>query len=146
MTEFIQNTTGLKPQHQQEAPLFEKTYIPPQWGAKLVSRMYADGSLYYLSRESHPETVESPDQHWNYISSVSEKGILLIKNMLEIGCGITDEIPLSGNSMGVVKWKIRHKNEIREIIIPGIPSGKFRIFTDIDEAVNSNIIKINVPG
>lgn len=146
MTDFIQNITGLKPQHQQETPLFEKTYVPPVRGAKLVSRIYADGSLYYLSRESHPETVESRDQHWNYISSVSEKGIVLIKNMLEIACGNTGEIPLSGNSMGAAVWKISCRNGITEMTIPGIPSGKFRIFTDIDEAVNSNIIKINVPG
>jgi hypothetical protein len=48
--------------------------------------------------------------------------------------------------MGAVIWKINCQSGIRELTIPGIPSGKFRVFTDIDEAVNSNIIKINVPG
>lgn len=145
MTELLEYTTGLKLHHQKENPLFEKTYIPPLRGAKLVSRVYADGSLYYLSRENHPETMESPDLHWNYISLVSGKGMELIKNMLGIGCGINDQIPSSGNSMGAVMWKISCENGIREMIIPGIPSGKYRIFLDIDEAVNANIMKIDEP-
>lgn len=146
MTEFLEYTAGLKLHHQKENPLFEKTYIPPLRGAKLVSRVYADGSLYYLSRENYPETLESKETHWNFISSVSGIGIELIKNLLEKGCGINHEIPPSGNSMGAVMWKISCESGIREIVIPGIPSGKFRIFSDIDEAVNSNIIKLNVPG
>lgn len=146
MAEFLEYIAGLKLCHQQEQPLFEKTYVPPLRGAKLVSRFYADGSLYYLSRENHHGTLESEVKHWNYISSVSERGIVLIKNMLEIACKLPDEFPLSGNSMGAAVWKISCNNVIRELTIPGIPSGKFRVFTDIDEAVNSNIIKLNVPG
>jgi len=145
MTEFVEYTAGLKLHHQKENPLFEKTYFPPLRGAKLVSRVYADGSLYYLSRENQPENLESEEKHWNYISSVSGKGIQLIKNMLGIGCKINDEIPPSGNSMGTVMWKISCENGIREMIIPGIPSGKYRIFLDIDEAINANIMKIDEP-
>lgn len=145
MTEFVEYTAGLKLHHQKENPLFEKTYIPPLRGAKLVSRVYADGSLYYLSRENPPENLESPPQHWNYISSVSGKGTELIKEMLVLCCSMNAEIPSSGNSMGAVMWKISCKNGIREMIIPGIPSGKYRIFLDIDEAINANIMKIDEP-
>ena len=138
MVHFIKNTEGLEPHHQAEAPLFEKTYIPPSYGNHLVSRVYADGSLYYLSHARNDELTD-PDEKWNYISSVSEKGVLEIRKIL-IKCGrLSVAASASANDSGAVIWKIPVEGEVRKFVLFGIPEGVLRIFHEIDLLVNTNI-------
>jgi hypothetical protein len=135
---LVKNIQGLKPKHQGEAPLFEKTYIPPSFGNHLVSRAYADGSLYYLSHTGN-NCLNDPDEKWNYISSVSEKGIQGIRAILERCSKLPMATSTPANASGAVIWKIPHEGQIQKIVISGIPEGDLKIFNEIDLLVNTNI-------
>lgn len=138
MPHLIKNTEGLKPHHQVENPLFEKTYVPPGFGNHLVSRLYADGSLYYLSHSGN-NCLNDPDEKWNYISSVSEKGVTGIRAILEKCCELAETTPASANDAGAVIWKIPCEGKNHKIVIPGIPEGDLQIFHEIDLLINTNI-------
>lgn len=139
MPQFIKNIKGLKPHHQQEIPLFEKTYIPPSIGNHLISRVYADGSLYYLSHSGESTCLNDADEKWNYISSVSEKGVLGIRAILEKCCNLPIAVSTSANSSGAVIWKIPQEGRIQKIVVFGVPEGDLKIFDEIDILVNTNI-------
>jgi len=138
MPQFIKNIEGLKPHHQGKTPLFEKTYIPPSFGNHLVSRIYADGSLYYLSHSGN-ECLNDPDEKWNYISSISEKGVLGIRAILEKCCNLPIAASASANASGAVIWKIPREGQIQKIVLFGVPEGDLKIFHEIDLIVNTNI-------
>ena len=133
------NIEGLKPQHLDETPLFEKTYVPPSFGNHLVSRVYADGSLYYLSHSGDNHCLNDPDEKWNYISSVSEKGVLGIRTLLEKCDNLPIAASMSANASGAFTWKIPREGHIQKIVLFGIPDGDWKIFNDIDTLVNTNI-------
>ncbi len=139
MPQFIKNTEGLKHQHQEEIPLFEKTYIPPSFGNHLVSRVYADGSLYYLSHSGENNSRNNPDEKWNYISSVSENGVLGIRAILEKCNNLPIVVSTSANASGAVIWKIPQEDCIQKIVVFGVPEGALKIFNEIDILVNTNI-------
>lgn len=138
MPHLIKTIEGLKPQHRLEFPLFEKTYIPSGYGDQLVSRLYADGSLYYLS---HAKTncLNNEDEKWNFISTISEKGIAGILLVLE-KCKKT-AIPeqLEGNNSGAIIWKFPDNEQILKMTIPVIQEGEIKIFDEIEVIMNSNI-------
>ncbi|BBE17114.1 hypothetical protein AQPE_1263 [Aquipluma nitroreducens] len=136
---LVKNTKGLKPQHQAEAPLFEKTYVPPSFGNHLVSRVYADGSLYYLSHSGESSCLNDADEKWNYISSVSEKGVLGIRVILEKCRNLPIAASTSANASGAVIWKIPLEGRIQKIEVFGVPEGDLKIFNEIDLLVNTNI-------
>jgi hypothetical protein len=135
---LVKNTEGLKPKHQGEAPLFEKTYIPPSFGNHLVSRVYADGSLYYLSHTGN-NCLNDPDEKWNYISSVSEKGVFGIRVILERCSKLPMTASTSANASGAVIWKIPREGQIQKFVLFGVPEGDLKIFNEIDLLVNTNI-------
>lgn len=138
MPHLIKTIKGLKPQHRLEFPLFEKTYIPSGHGDQLVSRLYADGSLYYLS---HAKTncLNNEDEKWNFISTISEKGINGILSVLE-KCRETaiPEQP-DGNNPGAITWKFANNGQILKMTIPLIHGGELKIFDEIEVLINSNI-------
>lgn len=138
MPHLIKNIEGLKPQHQEEVPLFEKTYIPPSFGNHLVSRVYADGSLYYLSHSGN-NCLNDPNEKWNYISSVSEKGVLGIGSILEKCSNLPIAASTSANASGAVIWKIPREGHIQKIVLFGVLEGDLKIFNEIDFLVNTNI-------
>jgi len=135
---LVKNIEGLKPQHQEELPLFEKTYVPPSYGNHLVSRVYADGSLYYLSH-SGDNCLNDPDEKWNFISSVSEKGVFGIRAILEKCNNLPIASSSSANTSGAFIWKIPREGQIQKIVLFGLPEGELKIFNEIDLLVNTNI-------
>jgi len=139
MPQFIKNIKGLKPQHQEEIPLFEKTYIPPSIGNHLVSRVYADGSLYYLSHSGESSCLNDTDEKWNYISSVSEKGVLGIRDILKKCYNLPLAVSAVANASGATIWKIPRDGRILRIEIFGVPEGDLKIFNEIDFLINTNI-------
>lgn len=142
MTQFYQNSNGIKSHHHQESLLFEKEYFPPDYGEKLISRLYSDGSLYYLSQveKSHSDDIV---KKWNFISTVSEKGLKQILAILKKCCKVSTEVKVSGNSTGTVIWRIQCTKKVKEIIILGIPDIKHKYFIDIDNLVNANMQTIS---
>ena len=142
MTQFIKNNNGLKHNHQNETPLFEKNNIPPDYGSRLVSRVYADGSLYYLSQARESDSSTDMDENWNFISTVSGSGINKIRKTLAKCCEMSSNIKSGGNIKGAVIWKIQCEKELMEIIIVGIPEEKYEIFDEIDNLISSNMLTI----
>lgn len=141
MTQFYKNSNGIKSVHKQESLLFEKEYSPPDYGTNLLSRLYSDGGLYYLSQI---EELQSDDivEKWNYISTISTKGLQQILAILKKCCKVRNEVKVSGNSVGTAIWRIQCNKIINEIIITGIPDSKFKGFIEIDNLINSNIQNI----
>lgn len=135
---LVKNIQGLKPKHQEELPLFEKAYVPPSFGNHLVSRVYSDGSLYYLSHSGN-NCLNDPDEKWNYISSVSEKGVLGIRAILEKCSNLPIAASTSANASGAVIWKIPRAGQIQKIVLFGVLGGDLKIFNEIDLLVNTNI-------
>ena len=74
MVELIKNTDGLKPQHVPGIPIFEKMYMPPEYGDKLISRVYSDGSLYYLAQPRGNSEYFVQGEKWSFIGCLSKKG------------------------------------------------------------------------
>lgn len=139
MTSLIKNANGLKPHHPIELPLFEKTYLPPDYGDKLISRVYADGSLYYLTLPRLQEKSNPETEKWNFIATVTEKGISEINNVLKECCNVETEIAKGGNIRGSVIWKIIKGEIIHEVAIAGIPQGKTLLFKEIDRIIETNL-------
>lgn len=139
MTSLIGNANGLKPHHLNELPLFEKTYLPPDYGDKLISRVYPDGSLYYLTQPRLQEKSNPETEKWNFIATVTQKGIAEIQKILEKCSEVDSEVVHGGNVRGAVIWKIVHFNHIHEVVIAGIPEGKFRIFQELDPIISTNL-------
>ncbi len=133
------NIEGLKTKHQAELPLFEKTYIPPSYGDHLLSRVYADGSLYYLSHSGENHCLNDPDERWNYISSISEKGVLGIRALLDKCGNLPIAASMSANASGAFTWKIPREDHIQRIVLFGLPDEDLKIFDEIDLLVNTNI-------
>jgi hypothetical protein len=144
MIQFIKTTKGLKDVHQEEFPLFEKTYVPPGLGNKHISRLYADGSLYYLISSGRDENGHE-SENWNYISAVTENGLAGIQELLHSVCNLKINRNFSGNNMGAIIWKITCNNQVKEYIIAGLPDDDSKIFTDIDSLINFNM-RIIPPG
>lgn len=138
MAEYIKNINGLETKHNKQEPLFEKVYTPPEYGDKLVSRIYNDGSLYYLSqpRESNETLVKEED--WAFIGTVSETGINKIKEKLKKVCGFERIIENQGIRVGEYIWKTRCGLEIIEIMVYGVPEGKYAIFNEISDVINND--------
>ena len=138
MNQFLTVTKGLKDTHQEEFPLFEKTYVPPGMGNRHISRLYADGSLYYLISSISHENSDEPDR-WNYISAVTERGMEGIRNLLASVCQLKINRNFSANNMGAIIWKVICDNQVKEFIIAGLPEKDNQIFTDIDTLINFNM-------
>lgn len=144
MIQYIKTTKGLKDIHQEEFPLFEKTYVPPGFGNKHISRLYADGSLYYLISSGKDEHGNDSEK-WNYISAVTENGLPEIKNLLDTVCKLKVNRNFAGNNMGAIIWKIACENQVKEYIIAGLPDDDSKIFTEIDTLINFNM-RLIPPG
>lgn len=139
MTAFIQNINGLKLNHQDEIPLFEKTYIPPDYGSKLISRVYPDGSLYYLSLARETDNMDSISEKWNFISALTVKGKNEIRSLLEECCKMKSLIKNDGNVNGAIIWKVQCQSHIHEILFTGIPDGSYQFLQKIDDLISLNL-------
>jgi len=106
MIQFIQNINGIQPTHQNENPLFEKTNTPPDYGDSLISRLYSDGSLYYLSVSRNLDESAISSATWNFAATITEKGVKAIQEVLGKCCQIESNSPKGGKPKGAVIWKI----------------------------------------
>jgi hypothetical protein len=133
---FLPISAGLTPAHRHEAPLFEKTYVPPRQGARLVSRVYADGSLYYLSQAREPGGADDADKTWNAISRLTDKGLSDLREALEACCKIESNPRLDA---GTVVWKVSCAGRIHEVVVSGVPEGNEKRFDRVDAILNTSL-------
>lgn len=142
MNQFIDIKKGLKEEHQNARPLFEKVYTPPGYGNDMISRLYNDGSLYYLVSDPNFPKKYVQESAWRYISNVDTEGIISIKNLLKKCCEIDFQEKAPGNLPGLVTWKFFCDNKIKQVDIKGIPKGDEKYFDKIDNLVSTHILKI----
>jgi hypothetical protein len=137
MVILIKNTDGLKPQHISEMPLFEKVYTPLEYGDKLVSRVYNDGSLYYLTQDRENFEYVVKGEEWKFIGYLSEKGIKEIKLKIDAICKNILPISLQNNAFYELHWKMNCKGEMHEFVISDVSHDQNEMFDEITEIVNS---------
>jgi hypothetical protein len=142
MTHFIENKKGLKDKHKEEDPLFEKKYLLSEDGKKMVSRLYRDGSLYYLTDKKDVSGGEKIKSSWNCVSTVHEEGARMVKDKLQECCQTDFSTKDEENYPGATSWRFLCGDKFREIIIKGTPEGKEQIFSEIDYLISSMMDKI----
>ena len=142
MDQFIEIKKGLKEEHININPLFEKVYMPPGYGEDMISRLYNDGSLYYLIKDSNPSENEKQDSSWGYISYIEEEGMNMILILIERCCEINFREKMQGNLPGLIRWKLLCNNRIKQVDVRGIPSGDEKLLAEIDDIVSTRIAKI----
>jgi len=124
------------PEHENLNPLYEKSYFPPDYGSKQVSRLYADGSLYYLT---HVDKSNEDEGKWGFISTVKNAGLQKIKAILSKSKRLKSDDIKSGKVKGIIIWKIPVNNKIFEIATTIIPESKLKILGEINNLVNNNL-------
>lgn len=137
MVKLIKNTEGLKPQHITEIPLFEKVYMPLEFGDKLISRVYNDGSLYYLTQARDDFDYVVTGEEWNYIGCLSEKGIKEIELKINTICKNIPQVSLQNQTIYEICWKLNCNGEMREFVILDVSNDPNEMFDEITEIVNS---------
>jgi len=142
MNQFIDIKKGLKEDHLSVSLLFEKVYTPPGYGNEMISRLYNDGSLYYLVSNPDSSTNSEQDSSWAYVSSIDNEGIIMIKNLLKKCCEIDFNEKAPGNLPGLVKWKFLCDNKIKQVDVKGIPEGDEKLLNEIDTLVSTHIAKV----
>lgn len=136
MIQLIQNTDGLKSLHKAQLPLFEKIYMPPEYGDKLVSRVYHDGSLYYLTQPRTEVGYVVKDQKWAFIGLLSEKGIKEIKLKIDTICKKSRQVQLQNLINYELVWRLNCGQGICEFGIVDDSDNQNQIFDEITEIVN----------
>lgn len=138
MVKLIKNTDGLKPQHISDMPLFEKVYMPLEYGDKLISRVYNDGSLYYLTQAREDFEYVVKGEEWNFIGCLSEKGIKEIELRIDTICENIPQVSLQNQTVYELIWKLKCNDEMREFLILDVSDDQNEMFDEITEIVNSD--------
>jgi hypothetical protein len=135
MVQFINHIKGLKTNHINESPLFEKVYIPPDYGSRQVSRLYPDGSFYMMNLPRQIE-LETGNESWGFISSIVNEGVESIKRLL-IKCRKCKNDNIQNKSVkGIEIWRFLCKNEIFEVVNTVLPETKNEIFNHIEQVID----------
>lgn len=140
--DFIENTNGLKPEHQGITPLLEKLYRPPGRQNLEVTRVYRDGGLYFFF-----ENRAAPDSAgWAYLTVVKDKGLNELHSIFDKVCDLKGEPPASGGGEGEMTIRFDTGRCRREIVVYGIDYGEFRELDKISDAINLNLVPVTLPG
>lgn len=142
MKQFIENNTGLKDKHKKEEPLFEKKYVHPGSNKEMVSRLYGDGSLYYLTDPKEVSRGENIRAAWNLVSSVHDEGAQLVRGKLEQCCQKDFSENRGEVEPGSTSWKFYCGDDLREVIIKESQEGEAKRFTEVDQIISSYMDKI----
>ena len=142
MNQFIEIKKGLKEEHLNINPLFEKVYTPPGYGEDMISRLYSDGSLYYLIDNEDVSEETIVNDIWGYVSKIQSEGVELISNLLEKCCETIFVQKEEGNLPGTIKWKFFCGDKIKEVVIRGLPVEDEKLFSEIDKLVSTRIEKV----
>ncbi|WP_321372924.1 hypothetical protein [uncultured Draconibacterium sp.] len=136
MNSFIKNTDGLNPEHKNQLPVLEKEYQPPGVDRTEITRLYADGSLYFLFVTGE----RTGNEKWGAHLMVKKNAIDKIRNVIEESAELSSD-ELTGNYKGLAIWRILYDNTINEVVTTIIPASKHIIFKEIQELINHNIVQ-----
>jgi len=136
MEQFIQNDAGIKSLHKDKLPVFEKKYTPPDYGDQLISRLYDDGSLYYLNLSRNKNESQIKEENWNFIIRISSESVNAIQNKINSICERGTLELQESSSNGEFDWKLNCNSEILHFHFFGLPQGEGLIFSEIDGIIN----------
>lgn len=123
---------GLAVQHAEATPLLERISCPPSSGC-LTSRVYRDGTLYYLVKPGD----EAPPR-WNRIARLSESGVASLEKLYASLCGKED--PVLGNDSGSDRHRVHVPGCTQEFVVTGIPAGGLAPIQQANELINTSVI------
>ena len=135
MIHFINTSEGIREEHQKQTPLFEKEFIPSVKSPTEVTRLYKDGTLYFLKISAE----EKGKEQWGASLRITKLGMEKIGTLLKHCCNLDSDDIKNGNYMGLVIWRVWCNNEIIELVTTLVPASKHVIFNEIQELVNHNI-------
>jgi hypothetical protein len=119
-------TDGLPQQHLRETPLLERLSCPPRADCH-TSRVYRDGTLYYLAEAKDAGTAT----RWTWIGMLSPEGVQSLERLYVSLCAEVD--PVLGNDAGSDVHRVTVPGCTREFVITGIASGGL---APIEQATN----------
>jgi hypothetical protein len=130
---------GLLPQHRGEAPIVEKVSCPPRSDC-LTSRVYRDGTLYYLVDAGGTE----PSKRWRMIARITPQGVESLEKLYASLCGKVD--PVLGNDAGSELHRVTVPGCTQEFVVTGIPSGGLARIGEANDIINRSVIPGSAPA
>lgn len=125
-------TEGLSAQHAAATPVLERISCPPRSNC-LTSRVYRDGTLYYLL-----EPADAAPPRWNRIARMSSDGVQKLEKLYASLCGKED--PVLGNDSGSDHHRVSVPGCTAEFVVTGIPAGELAPIQQVTEIINTSII------
>lgn len=123
---------GLSPKHLGGPPILERISCPPRANC-LTSRVYRDGTLYYLMDPS-----DAAPPRWNRIARLSPAGIESLEKLYVSVCGKED--PVLGNDAGSDRHRVNVPGCTQEFVITGIPAGGLAPLQGATDIINKSVI------
>lgn len=135
MNQFLNNKEGLRAEHQKQQPILEEEFIPSAKSVIEVTRLYGDGTMYFLKINGE----RTGKEEWGSALQITNPGMKKITNRLQQCCNLEDDDLSNGNFMGLIIWRILCNNAVDEVVTTIIPASKHLIFNEIQELLNHNI-------
>jgi hypothetical protein len=117
---------GLTPLHLREPPVVERVSCPPQ-ASCLTSRVYGDGTLYYLVGSEDAATT----RRWNRIGQLTPEGVRKLQELYASLCGQVD--PVLANDAGSDRHRVSVPGCNSELTVTGLPSGGLAPIAQVDD-------------
>ena len=123
---------GLRTEHTTGAPLVEMVSCAPG-GVCLTSRVYRDGTLYYLAEEPGG----GAPTRWNPIAQLTAEGTQSLEDLYVELCGRTD--PVLGNDAGSVLHRVTSPGCTQEFVVTGVPEGDLARISEATDIINRSV-------
>ncbi len=134
--QFIETTEGLKAEHKNISPLLEKVFCPPQSITCETSRVYPDGSLYFLMED------EAGKQMWGLLTTVKPAGLKQLEDLFDACCAIKTPPDANQNDLGSTIYRFNSSKCQKEVLIRGISYGKYEELMEVTNIINGNLMPI----
>jgi hypothetical protein len=141
MINFINLIKGLKIEHIEQVPLFERLYTPYRFGKIQVTRVYPDGSFYLLSIPREGD-IDATTSRWYFISTLKSEGVIELNALLKSCLNNKANEIKNQKSLGFNIWRIACGNDIFELIENLTPSDDDSVFKRIKHVLNTKMKKI----
>ncbi len=135
---YIEVSDGIQPAHQSQSPVLEQVLCAPEKDGCETSRIYPDGSLYFLVSPSD----SIPDPLWVRITRIKPTGVAEILALLERICAVAQEPTPQGGDQGSATYRIHTDHCERELLITGVPSGAFQDLAQLPTLINGNLLPL----
>lgn len=131
--QFIESTTGLRPEHLAQTPLLEKVWCPRGADCE-VMRVYGDGALYLQDRRDPAAPA------WSYLTQVKDAGLRKLEATFDGLCGLRGQPPTDAAAEGAVTYRWSTSACAREVVVQGVSYGDWAPLAEVPNIVNGNLV------